>query len=152
MRALTLGNCKRIGLRAIAALANLPQLRRLHMGGLHSLSLDVMRALGAFPRLEDLLLDGQMYLSDLGVKMLCGQRGHRFIHLVLADAAKSMTDEALDCIMTWCTSLRTLEVSGNFKPGVLARLNDAIPYADVKVFAVAENVGGFLEGDHCVWD
>lgn len=152
LRSLSLGNCKRLGVDGINALANLPGLTKLHLTGLGGLSLDVMKALGGFPRLDDLLLQGQLGLTDLGVKLLCGLRGHRFIHLILADSTKSMCEDGLDHIMTWCNSLRTLEVYGNFKEGVLDRLHDSIPHADVRVNALVEKNGGFIEGDRSVWD
>lgn len=140
LRSLQLMACKNLSLDGIVALANLPGLRLLQLKGLGYISQDVMRALGLFPKLHHLELHGSMHLTDLGVKVLCGQRGHRFLHLALIDHTRNLTDDALECIMTWCLSLRTLEVHGAFLPGAVDRLHEYIPHTTVCVSSISEGV------------
>lgn len=150
LRSLQLVGCLNLSLDGIVALGNLPGLRKLHLNGLGQVSQDVMRALGVFPKLDDLTLHGAMNLTDLGVKVLTAQRGHRFLHLSLLDATMNLTDEALECVMTWCVSLRTLEIHGMFRAGAIDRLHEYNPQAAIKVatpagYASIEGLGG-------VWD
>lgn len=151
VRSLELVGCKNLSLDGIVALGNLPSLHKLHLLGLGHISQDVMRQLGIFPKLDDLALEGPMFLTDLGVKVLCGQRGHRFLHLSLIDTTKNLTEEALDCIMTWCISLRSLEIHGQFKHGAIDRLREFIPSASLTVSSTisgrqhSSGIGG-------VWD
>eukprot|EP00178_Gracilaria_changii_P014130 TRINITY_DN40112_c0_g1_i1.p1 TRINITY_DN40112_c0_g1~~TRINITY_DN40112_c0_g1_i1.p1 ORF type:complete len:1013 (-),score=179.63 TRINITY_DN40112_c0_g1_i1:390-3014(-) len=151
LRSLKLVGCRSITLDGIVALGNLPGLRQLHLIGLGPVSQDVMRALGTFPKLDDILLQGDMHLTDLGVKVLCGRRGHRFLHLALRDNTENLTYDGLDSIVTWCTSLRSLEVHGMFKSDAIDRVRDCIPYANI---TVGYNGGtkSFVEGRGGVWD
>ncbi|KAI0565777.1 hypothetical protein FGB62_14g046 [Gracilaria domingensis] len=151
LRSLTLVGCRNITLDGILALGNLPGLRQLHLIGLGPVSQDVMRALGTFPKLDDIMLQGDMHLTDLGVKVLCGRRGHRFLHLALKDRTENLTYDGLDSIVTWCTSLRTLEVHGMFKSDAIDRVRDCIPNANI---TVAYNGGAkrFAQGCGGVWD
>ena len=151
LRSLKLAGCSQLTLNGIVALGNLPGLRQLHMRGLRHVSQDVMRQLGTFSKLDDLLLQGMMYLTDLGVKVLCGQRGHRYLHLALLDESNNLTDEALECVMTWCGSLRSLEVHGYFKPGALNRLQECIPRASLTVVSVSSG-REVVEGQGGLWD
>lgn len=151
LRSLQLVGCKNLSLDGIVALGNLPGLRKLHLRGLRHVSQDVMRQLGVFPKLDDLVLDGPMFLTDLGVKVLCGQRGHRFLHLALLDSTKNLTDEALDCVMTWCVSLRSLEIHGYFKAGAIDRLHECIPNASLTVMS-SINGRQDMPGHGGVWD
>lgn len=150
LTSLQLVGCKNLSLDGIVALANLPGLRKLHLSGLGHISQDVMRSLGHFPRLDDLTLHGAMHLTDLGVKLLIGQRGHRFLHLALLDSTLNLTDDALDCISTWCGSLRTLHIHGMFGGG-FEKLCEAIPSVSIRI----QMVGGVVktrEGRGGVWD
>lgn len=139
LRSLRLSDCRYLGIDGINALKKLPGLRTLHLLGLPMLAKDVMscedvmRVLGSFPRLEDLVLDGQMHLTDLGVQMLVCGRGYRLANLALADDAKTLSDEALDYISTWCRSLRCLEVHGRFTEGEMTRMHEHFPKATVKL-------------------
>eukprot|EP00737_Agarophyton_chilense_P000471 gb/GEZJ01000526.1/.p1 GENE.gb/GEZJ01000526.1/~~gb/GEZJ01000526.1/.p1 ORF type:complete len:642 (+),score=106.68 gb/GEZJ01000526.1/:54-1928(+) len=151
LRSLTLVGCRNITLDGIVALGNLPGLRRLHLVGLGPVSQDVMRALGTFPKLDDILLQGDMHLTDLGVKVLCGRRGHRFLHLALKDQTENLTYDGLDSIVTWCTSLRTLEVHGMFKSDAVDRVRDCIPYANITV-AYNGGMKSYVEGRGGIWD
>eukprot|EP00177_Eucheuma_denticulatum_P005057 GFKZ01009220.1.p1 GENE.GFKZ01009220.1~~GFKZ01009220.1.p1 ORF type:complete len:801 (-),score=86.11 GFKZ01009220.1:584-2827(-) len=151
VQSLELVGCKNLSLDGIVALRNLPSLRRLHMSGLQYVSPDVMRQLGEFPKLDNLLLSGNMYLTDLGVKVLCGRRGHRFLYLSLVDRTKNLTDEALDCIMTWCLSLRRLQIFGSFKSGAMDRLKEFIPNATITVCSDRDGVQ-HVDGKGGVWD
>lgn len=151
VRSLELVGCKNLSLDGIVALGNLPSLHKLHLLGLGHISQDVMRQLGIFPKLDDLALEGPMSLTDLGVKVLCGQRGHRFLHLALIDTTRNLTEEALDCIMTWCISLRSLEIHGQFKHGAIDRLREFIPNASL---TVSSTISGrqYSPGVGGVWD
>lgn len=151
LRSLQLLDCKNINLDGIIALGNLPGLRRLHLKGLGHVSQDVMRTLGTFPYVHDLTLQGGMNLTDLGVKVLCCQRGHRFLYLSLIDSTKNLTNEALDCISTWCVSLRTLEVHGTFDSASVGRVHETIPHAALRIDS---SIGGLIvmNGTGGVWD
>lgn len=151
LRSLKLAGCRNITLDGIIALGNLPGLKQLHLVGLGPISQDVMRVLGIFPRLDDVLLQGDMQLTDLGVKVLCGRRGHRFLHLALRDSTENLTDDALESIVTWCTSLRSLEVHGMFKPDAIHRVHECIPSANITVTCNG-GVKRFVEGRGGVWD
>lgn len=151
LRSLKLVGCRNITLDGIIALGNLPGLKQLHLVGLGPTSQDVMRVLGTFPRLDDVLLQGDMQLTDLGVKVLCGRRGHRFLHLALRDSTENLTDDALESIVTWCTSLRSLEVHGMFKPDAIHRVHECIPSANITVTCNG-GMKRFVEGRGGVWD
>lgn len=151
LQSLELIGCKKLSLDGIMALGNLPGLKRLHLRGLGHVSQDVMRQVGTFPRLDDLLLEGPMHLTDLGVKVLIARRGHRFLHLGILDSTKNLQDEALDCIMTWCVSLRSLEVHGQFKRGAISKLEECMPNTSLTVVSNAEG-RQFREGHGGVWD
>lgn len=151
LQSLELVGCWKLSLDGIVALGNLPGLRRLHLRGLGHVSQDVMRHLGTFPKLDDLLLDGGMHLTDLGVKVLIAQRGHRFLHLAIIDSTRNLSDEALECVMTWCVSLRRLEIHGQFKSGAIDRLSECMPSTALRVSSDAD---GCKEraGRGCLWD
>jgi hypothetical protein len=149
LKILALGDCKELDVDGIVALSKLPGLTKLQLYGLNVVTQDTMRVLGgnpqnSFRRLEYLLLEGALQLTDLGVRVLCGQRGHRIIGLELIDRAKCLSDEALDTIGTFCTSLKRMSIHGSFSELAIRRLHQSMPSVKLEITSL-NSVVTFLD-------
>lgn len=138
LRELSLSDCKKLTVDGIVSLSKLPKLEALQLLGISSVSQDSMRVLGgstkqSFSRLEKLVLSGSLQLTSLGLNLLCCHSGHRVRHLVLLDEAKSLLDDALEIVGTWCSALRFLNLSGSFTKSAVRNLRLALPNLFVEI-------------------
>eukprot|EP00172_Hildenbrandia_rubra_P003210 Plantae.Rhodophyta-Hildenbrandia_rubra.ctg4854.p1 GENE.Plantae.Rhodophyta-Hildenbrandia_rubra.ctg4854~~Plantae.Rhodophyta-Hildenbrandia_rubra.ctg4854.p1 ORF type:complete len:626 (+),score=60.06 Plantae.Rhodophyta-Hildenbrandia_rubra.ctg4854:94-1971(+) len=127
IRRIQVGACGWLSMDAITALSRLPRLETIVLEGFSSAPPDMWYRLCQFAAIESIRITGKLNVTDRDIAVILTALGGRVRHLQLVDTFRTVTDEALDTVITFGNSLELLQLNGDFSQDAIRRLRLACP-------------------------